>query len=489
MPIIAGTLSTIVFARLATPQELGTFLLVLASATTLGIPFGQWLQQATLRLYPAYAQTGRTRSFEQAVSVLGLLSATTCTAVFAVPLGLGLAGVRSAPDLLVPALALAFFPVASSGRSALLQARYALGRYTALNMLAALGKLGLPLLLLAWLPPVAALLWGTAAALCAVWLGLALQSERPPDIDATPDLSLREFRHITRESLAYGVPLTLSEIGAQILTYSDRLTIGLLLGPAAVGLYSTNYSIAEKLVLLLQAPLIYAAHSQIVTAWESETVDRTRRLIAAATRWLVVLGVPLVVFSAVRGDMLSALLLGEAFAGGHMIIPIAAGSILLYAASQYGHKSFELSRTTWVITMTLSGAALVNLVAVVALTLALGYIGGALATAVGYAAYAAAIFVVTRRRGPFPWEVPWRTVVRALVAAGVAAAVWIVLVPPRVADPGAVLGMLGGGVAGLAVYAGVLLALGELPRPQFASSISRYRRSWARAWASSEKTL
>src|SRR5947209_10118245 len=70
VPIIAGTLSTIIFARLATPEELGTFLLILASATTLGVPFGYWLQQAVLRLYPAYAETGRTRSFEQAVSVL-----------------------------------------------------------------------------------------------------------------------------------------------------------------------------------------------------------------------------------------------------------------------------------------------------------------------------------------------------------------------------------------------------------------------------------
>ncbi|TME35130.1 MAG: lipopolysaccharide biosynthesis protein [Chloroflexi bacterium] len=486
VPIIAGTLSTIIFARLATPEELGTFLLILASATTLGVPFGYWLQQAVLRLYPAYAETGRTRSFEQAVSVLGLLAALACSAVFAVLLGLGLGGVRSVPGLFAPALALAFFPVASSGRSAMLQARYALGRYATLNVLAALGKLGLPLVLLLWLPPVAALLWGTAVALGAVWLVLVLQRA---DGSTEQGLSSLELRHIARESLTYGAPLTLSEVGAQILSYSDRWTIGLLLGPAAVGLYSTNYSIAEKLVILVQAPLIYAAHSQIVTAWESKAPDRTRHLIAVATRWLALVGVPLVAFTAVRGEMLSALLLGETFASGHVIIPIAAGSILLYAASQYGHKSFELSRSTWVITMTLSGAALVNLVAVVALTLAFGYVGGAWATALGYAVYGAATFIVTRHRGPFAWRVPWMTVCRAVVGAGVASTVWIALVPPRVFDVRALLAMFGGGVAGLVVYAVVLLALGELPHPQFASSISRYRRSWARAWASTEKTL
>ena len=425
LPIVAGTLSTILFARIATPVELGTFLLVLATATTLGIPFGHWLQQATLRLYPAYAQAGRERSFEQALSVLGVASATVCTTVFAVVLGLGLGGVRSAPGLYVPALALVFFPVASTGRSALLQARFALGRYTTVNVLSAVGKLALPLVLLLWLPPEAALLWGTAAALFGAWLWLARQSRRHPDPDAAPDLTLAEFKHIARESLAYGAPLTVSEVGAQILTYSDRWTIGLVLGPAAVGLYSTNYSIAEKLILLLQAPLIYAAHSQIVNAWESDTRERTRRLIESATRWLALLGIPLVVFTVVRGEMLSALLLGEAFAGGHVEIPIAAASVLLYAASQYGHKSFELSRSTWVITVTLSAAAAVNLLAVVLLTLALGYIGGALATAVGYASYAAAIYIVSRRRGPFRWEVPSKTLVRSLVAAGPASVLWL----------------------------------------------------------------
>src|SRR4029450_7940032 len=127
-----------------------------------------------------------------------------------------------------------------------------------------------------------------------------------------------------KQAARYGIPLTVSEVGVQILQFSDRSAIAALLGAAAVGLYSTNYSIAEKLVILVQAPLIYAAHSPIVAAWERGDRTETMSLIRTATRWLMLFGAPVVAIAAVRGDLISTLLLGEAYASGHVVIPMAA---------------------------------------------------------------------------------------------------------------------------------------------------------------------
>ena len=149
---------------------------------------------------------------------------------------------------------------------------------------------------------------------------------------------------ICREAFGFGMPLAVSEIGVQTLAYSDRYVISLLLGAAAVGLYSTNYSIAEKLLILVQAPLIYAAHPQIVSTWEHGHRADTERMIRNATRWLLILGTPLVAFTLVRGEMVSALLLGNAFVPGHTVIPIVSASILIYAASQYGHCALPIFR-------------------------------------------------------------------------------------------------------------------------------------------------
>jgi O-antigen/teichoic acid export membrane protein len=296
-------------------------------------------------------------------------------------------------------------------------------------------------------------------------------------------VSPSEIRLISREAFKFGMPLAVSQIGVQVLAYSDRYIISLLLGAAAVGLYSTNYSIAEKLLILVQAPLIYAAHPQIVSSWENSQRTDTERMIRNATRWLLILGVPLVAFTLVRSELVSALLLGEQFVPGHTVIPIVAVSILTYAASQYGHKSFELSKDTWVIAVSLIAAAIANTLAVVVLTLRLGYIGGAYATAFGYSAYAAVTYVISQRRGPFRWTIPWRSAVNTVIAGCAAACVWGLLMPDRLTSVGSAMAIGASGVCGLLVYAGGLMLLNELPRDlrpailsrQFASLVQRHQ--------------
>ena len=257
-----------------------------------------------------------------------------------------------------------------------------------------------------------------------------------------------------------------------MLAYSDRYVIAILLGAGAVGVYSTNYSIAEKLLIVVQAPLIYAAHPQIMSTWEHGHHVRTQQMVRNATRWLVILGAPLVALTLVRNEMISAFLLGEAFVPGHIVIPIVAVSVLVYAASQYGHKSFELSNDTGVIGATFLAAAICNLIAVIVLTSAFGYIGGAVATGLGYAAYAGATYVVSRRRGPFRWDIPWRTLVNGGLAAVPAALIWAILMPERLSSIWTAAGIVTTAVVGLAAYALGLVVLGELPRDLSGSSLA-----------------
>jgi peptidoglycan biosynthesis protein MviN/MurJ (putative lipid II flippase) len=105
-----------------------------------------------------------------------------------------------------------------------------------------------------------------------------------------------------------------------------------------------------------------------------------------------------------------------------------------------------------------------NVVAVIVLTQALGFVGGAFGTAIGYGVYAVLIYYLSRRReSPFPWAVPWRTLGCAILAACAAAATWAVLAPVRVSDVLELLWLAAAGLAGLVVYGIVLALLGELP--------------------------
>jgi O-antigen/teichoic acid export membrane protein len=470
IPIGVATLSTVVFARIASPRELGEFLVITAAAGSVSTLCGQWLNQSVLRFYPTYLADGELPRFVRAVSILAVASGLVAAAVVIGALWFGLGADVSDTASVLGGAALAFLTTAGAGRASLLQASFQLRRYSLLNATFAVLKFVLPVLFLVWLQPFAALLWGSAVAALISWVVLTMQSSVPiAESLPTPPRPVRDaptLLSMTRQAAAFGIPLTLSEVGVQILQFSDRWVISLILGSAAVGLYGTNYSIAEKLVILVQAPLIYAAHSPIVAAWERHDQREVASLLRTATRWLALLGAPIVAFALVRGELISAFLLGEEYAPGHIVIPLAAASILLYAASQYGHKSFELGQRTWVITAALAVAAVLNVLAVIGLTLAYGYVGGALGTAVGYAVYAVLVYVLSRQRlSLFAWRIPWRSLLMGTLGAICGGAVWAWLTPARVRGPVDLLWLLGSGLLGLLVYAGVLLVAHEVALP------------------------
>jgi len=469
-PILIATLSVAIFTRIASPAAYGSFVLVTALSMTISSPFGQWLMQGMLRFYPGADREGHAAQLEYSLSILSLAFAAVVTVIVVVAARIGLAGDDLNGWDVAAAGVMTFFGVASGAPLAAMMARFESARYSVINVATSILKLALPLALFPVLGPTAALLWGSAAAATVVWIALTWGQLRGARLEP---VSLARVRQTSRDAVEFGMPLGVSQIGIQALAYSDRFFISLLLGAAAVGLYSTNYSIAEKLLILVQAPLIYAAHPQIVSSWEQQHRTHTERMIKNATRWLLILGVPLVAFTIVRSEMVSAILLGEAFVPGHDVIPIISVSILVYAASQYGHKSFELSKDTWVIAVTLLSAAVANTLAVIVLTLQFGYIGGAYATVLGYAAYAWVTYVVSRHRGPFRWEIPWRSGLHTLFAGGAAGLIWAALMPNRLTSVLSAVEICLSGLLGLALYAAVLMLAGELPRnlrPSFLSS-------------------
>jgi O-antigen/teichoic acid export membrane protein len=480
IPILSGTLSTIVFARIMPAEELGQFILVSALSTSIGNPCSHWLRQAVLRFYPAYAQEGRQRGYLRTITTLGLLAGGLASLVIVGMLAAGLGGNEFQFLYLLPAAAMTFFAVANTARSAILQAAFAVGWYSLLVSGFAIARLALPLLLFPVLGGVPALLWGNAVVAILSWIAVSIATWQRTQAENNQPVKPVRLTTAFKQAASFGGPLTISEIGTQMLDYSDRYAIAALLGSAAIGLYSTNYSIAEKLIVLAQGPLIYASHSQIIGHWERGERTTAERLVATSSRWLLLVGMPLVAFTVVRSGMVSAFLLGDAYADGHWVIPITSIAVLIWATSQYGHKSFELANDTMVITGALLAAAAVNVVAVILLTITMGYLGGAIATLIGYGTYAVLIFVASRYRGAYRWDPPWRTVFTSLFASATAALAWTVCVPDRITGTWDFVTAIAGGIVGLSLYVLMVVLLGELPRPtdsrRLTQSFARLRR-------------
>jgi O-antigen/teichoic acid export membrane protein len=460
LSIVFGAATTAIFARLAAPAELGTYLLIYALISGVCTPLSMALTQPILRLLPAYKSEGREGELLHAFFWLGLLAGGLGAAIVCALLWLGFGGTYFQIAYFLPAAITSFFSISGAGQVSVLEATFASGRWSLFATATAFLRLLLPLILFPFLGPAPALLWGGAIALALVWAVRDHQQRR--EIPMRP-VGMRALRGIWSEATSFGIPFALTGIGDQTLAFSDRFIIGALLGPAAVGLYSTNYSIAEKLLILVQAPLIYAAQPRIISLWESGARADAERLVRTATRWLIMLGAPVLTFTIVRGDLLSDVVLGDKYVEAHIVIPLVTASILLWAASQYGHVSFQLSRTTWIISGALLCAAVANVLSVFVLTNTIGYLGGAFGTGIGYIVYAVIIFVMARRSGPLPWRIPWRTLARVICSAAVAAALWRLIVPARLTSPGDLALAAVGGMIGLAAYLLILVAFSELP--------------------------
>ncbi|MDQ6672248.1 MAG: lipopolysaccharide biosynthesis protein [Chloroflexota bacterium] len=461
LSIVLGAGSTAIFARLASPEDLGTYLLLFALATSVSAPLGLWLAQAALRLLPAYVRDGRPGKFLHALFLLELALGGLATLLVGGVLWLGFGGRYFQGAYLLPAAVTTFFSVIVAVQGAILQATFASGRWSIYATLGSLAKLLLSVALFPILGAVSALLWGAAIATVGVWLVREVQQRRELPMDSS--VGMLELRQMWTEMTSFGTPFALAGIGEQVLTFSDRYIIGALLGPAAVALYSTNYSIAEKLFALIQAPLIYASGPHLNTHWEHGAAAEAERLIRTAMRWLFMIGVAILAFTIVRSRLLSALVLGDSLAEGHLVIPIVTASILVWAASQYGHASFQLGKISWIIAATLLIAAVANTLAVLWLTATIGYLGGALGTGAGYLVYAILVFVVSRLRGPLPWRIPWLTLAHVVCGAAAAVVFWATIVPERLTSFGDLAAALLGGGLGLLAYVLLLVAFGELP--------------------------
>jgi O-antigen/teichoic acid export membrane protein len=459
LSILFGAATTAIFARLASPAELGSYLLIYALISGLCTPLSMGLSQPVLRLLPAFQRDGREGEVLHAFFWLGLLVAALGTASVALVMFFAFGGAYVEFEYIVPAMVMAFFTINGAGQAAVLEATLASTRWSVFATLTAFLKLCLPLLLFPFLGATRALLWGTAAAVIAAWLLRNHQQRRELPMS---HVGLRQMGRLWREAASFGAPFALTGVGDQTLAFSDRFIIGALLGAATVGLYSTNYSIAEKLLIMVQAPLIYAAQPRVISLWEHGSRHEAEQMIRTATRWLIMVGVPVLTFAIVRSELLSDVVLGDTFTEAHQVIPIVTAAILIWAASQYGHVSFQLAKTTWIISVALLSAAAANVASVFLLTNAIGYLGGAIGTAIGYSVYALIVYCMSRVRGPIPWRLPWWTLAHTGCAAAAAAALWMLIVPQRLTGFVDLVLIAVGVAAGAAAYAVLLLVFKEV---------------------------
>jgi O-antigen/teichoic acid export membrane protein len=279
----------------------------------------------------------------------------------------------------------------------------------------------------------------------------------------------------TRVLARYAAPLFITNSGYTLYSQVDILLIGALLGTSAVGFFSAPLRLAIPLGYVGQAVANSVAPRQARTARDDARVDAFQ----TSLRWLVIFQAALLAPLIVWAEPIVRLFLGSDFVDSVDVLRVVSVYIFLRGLGPLITTTVNyLGQATRRIPIVLA-ALVVNVAIDLVLLPWIGVVGAAIGTAVAYALYVPAHFVVCRRELGLSTRPLAATLARAFLAAVAMGAVLFTIGTDTLSAPEWVLG----GAAGTLVFAAVLLVTREVSTSEalqgsriVANGISRLRQ-------------
>jgi O-antigen/teichoic acid export membrane protein len=444
LPGVIGFLTLAVYTRLLPPEQYGRYALVLAGVYLANATLFHWLRLGLLRFLPAQGDRP------------GPLLATLLAgyvAMAGLALALGLPAALLAPDAGWRALALIALPLLWA------QAWHELNLNLAQSQLAPTryGILALSKAVLALAGGTALILFGLGAA--GPLLGLTLALVVPTLVfsrAAWRGIGPRPAPGLTRELLAYGLPLTVTFACNFVIGSSDRFLIAWFLGTDAAGTYAAGYDLGWIPIASLMMVVNLAGYALVIRALEGGGAAAAQAQLQQNGLLLLAVALPATLGAVILAPNLAPVVLGAPFrADGARLLPwIAPAALLAGAMLYYTNLAFQLGRRTLGQLWVTGAAALLNLGLNVVWIPRFGLLGAAWATLLAYGLGLALGWWLGRRAFPLP--LPPVDALKPLAAAGI---MGLVLWPCREwTGPLALAAQIG---LGLGVYA-LALALLDL---------------------------
>ena len=215
---------------------------------------------------------------------------------------------------------------------------------------------------------------------------------------------LNEWKNITfwikKEMLVqyihFGVPLMGLAISNWFLTTSDRYIIKFFGNSEQVGIYSTNYSLANSIYMMFSLIVVNAFHPIIMKEW-IKSKENTLKLVSSTIELYLLLMVPLTVYGCLKSDILLGLFKGNLYADHFSVFNWTAIGIFFYGISLLFHKYYELTEKTNRILFINIIAALFNIALNFLLIPKMGFEIAAFTTFLAYILYIVIVRILTHK--------------------------------------------------------------------------------------------
>jgi O-antigen/teichoic acid export membrane protein len=399
VPTILGFVSIPLFTRIMSAEQFGQLVLIKSSVQIM-VLLMSWLRPAIIRFYPAVP--------EQEVSVLvrtafwAQLALTSGTGIM-VFIGCRILSID--PNLLsLVGIGVLVFILESIFQLLLtiLRSRRQVNAFSTLSIWEQLGSLGFGILLaVGFHLGVVGILWGNV-------LGLSLV------LPFLGRIVYREMRIVGSVSCSllgqlawYGIPLTIGQLTAWALNYSDRYLIQLFYSMREVGMYSAVYTLSLHSITFLGVLIRFSSTPILTNVWEKQGKDASISLLNSVTRMYLLIGIPMVAGMSVLAEPIMKVMTGIEFSEGSIIVPWIAGGAFFLGLQHRFNQVLSLLNRTGIIMLTLIICSLINILLNWFLLPFYGYKIAAITTLFCYLLLCIIQALVSRRF--LRWHFPWRT--------------------------------------------------------------------------------
>lgn len=410
VPALLSIIAIPLFTRILSTEQFGQYALIMSSVAIM-VALQGWLTMAIIRFYPAVCEQEvavlvRTAFWAQLVSVFLLSSLVfILTSLF---LETDIMFQRLINAALVLFILQSIFYLLTH----VLRARLKASAYSFFMVWTKFTGLGLGIFLTVHLQlgPVG-ILYGVVFGIITVLPFLWQQAFAGVQVVGPVSTTL------LRELALYGIPLVVGNLGAWVLSQSDRYLIQIFYGTREVGLYSSAYWISENSIRLLGMLFMLASGPLLASVWEKQGQEASKHLFATVTRLYLIMGVPAVVGMVALAEPLMQVLTGPEFSSGYTIVPwVASGAFFLGLQHRFNQVLLLLKRSQIIMFWLIVSSAL-NIALNWWTLPVFGYEIAAINTLTCYVFLSIALALASRRY--FRWHFPWLTAVRSLLAASV----------------------------------------------------------------------
>lgn len=407
VPALTSLVTVPLFTRLIAREDYGNFSLISSAISLIAVIVTQWVNGSIVRFYWTYEKEGRADDYV-ATSIWSVTGALV-TAALVCGAAVMLVGKSISPGLmhLIP-IGLASLAVNYLSDS-LLQILRAANKSTGYAILS-VAKTLVGTAFSVWF--VAGPRLGAWGILAGVVLGNLIVT--PFGLWMTSKQGSLSPTHVRKDVLgqfaSYGLPLVPAAMSSWALVLADRYVIGALRGASEVGLYSTAYTLGDKIMNLIIMPLMITMGPVMVMTFEKNGQELAQQVQTQFTRYYAMVTFPIIAGMSAVTYQFFQVFVGPSYREAYAVLPIVMVGVMGYGLVQIAANGVALHKRSTIIMTNTVAAAAINVASNLYFVPKFGYIAAAFNTVL---AYFVLLGLTWYRSKPYmAWQLPWKNLVR-----------------------------------------------------------------------------